>query len=205
MIEKGIIVSIQNYSFSTTQELVEIVKEAGAVAIRTDKPVEIDIPMIGLMKLKGKKFYITTSIKAIENLSFSTNYIAIDSRKGNKDIKKLYDFCRLHSIDIIGDVGIIEDVYNLIIIDCLPDYIATTFSPFYNDGKPNIELIEKIGKITDIPVIAEGGFLYDYQIKEAINKGAYAVCIGKAITKIYEKTKDYVNCWKEFINEKTSN
>jgi len=198
MLEKGLIVSIQGYSFSTTQELAEHAIKGGAVAIRTDKPLEIEVPMIGLMKFKKKKFYITTSIKTIENVSFSTNYVAIDSREGNKDICDLYSFCKIHSIDIVADIGRIEDVEYLINFGCVPDYICTTFSFLYNDGYPDIQLIERIQKLIDVPIIAEGGFEHLYQIQQAMAAGANNVCIGKAISKVYEKTEEYVNMFKEY-------
>lgn len=192
MLKEGIIVSVQGYSFATTQELAEHAVKGGAVAIRTDKPLEIDTPMIGLMKFKNKRFYITTSVQAIENLSFSTNYVAIDSRKGNKQLKELYEFCYLHSIDIVADIGTIKDVENLLEKELYPDYICTTFSFLHNNGRPDIDLIKQIKELTDIPVIAEGGYINKYDVISAYKAGAHNVCIGRDITKIYEKTVDYV-------------
>jgi N-acylglucosamine-6-phosphate 2-epimerase len=199
MLSNGIIVSIQGYSVATTQELAEKAQDAGAVAIRTDCQIDVDIDIIGLFKYnpKKRKHYITTSKPSIEKVSLQSDYVAIDSRVGQDNMQKLYDYCKAMNILIVADVGCIEDVNNLLTVG-LPDYIATTFSFQHNKGNPDIQLIKDIVKKTNIPVIAEGGFEHQYQIQEAVNAGAHAVCIGKAISKIYELTESYVNYYNAF-------
>ena len=61
MIDKGLIVSIQNYSVYVTQELALMVELGGAVGIRLDNPVNCVSPKIGLVKIPEKEFYITTT------------------------------------------------------------------------------------------------------------------------------------------------
>jgi N-acylglucosamine-6-phosphate 2-epimerase len=204
MIPKGIIVSVQNFSQSTTQELANICVENGAVAIRTDKPIECEVDLIGLMKLKNKKYYITTSIKSIDAVSLISDYVAIDSRKGNKEIPALYDYCLMRNINVVADIETIDDVKNILNKGLKPCYIATTFS-FLENEQPNIELIKEIRNITNIPIIAEGGYYLERQIIKAIEYGANNVCIGRAVSKVNELTKDYVQMFMRGLIDAVNN
>jgi len=198
MIPKGLIVSIQGYSQSTTQEMADIAVKNGAVAIRTDKPIEIDVDVIGLMKFRNKKYYITTSIKSIKYVSLVNDFVAIDSRRGNKCLQELYLFCESQGIQVVADIETLDDVKHILSLGLSPAYIATTFS-FLENIQPNIELIKEIRKITEIPIIAEGGYEAEWQIRKAIEYGAGNVCVGRAISKINELTKDYVNIIKRSL------
>ena len=171
MIDKGLIVSIQGYSLSTTQELADICINSGAVGIRTDKPIESDVPVIGLLKFKDKKYYITTSIKTAENCSLMSNYVAIDCRKGNKGLSEIIEYCCHFNIEVVADIENIKDVENILKMKEKPSFISTTFS-FFKTGLPNIELIRHIKSITDIPIIAEGGYYDRVSIEKAFKNGA---------------------------------
>jgi N-acylglucosamine-6-phosphate 2-epimerase len=192
--DQGIIVSIQNYNKTTTQELAKKAIAGGAVAIRTDQPIKIKVPMIGLRKIPDRKYYITSEIWAIQQVMQYTKLIAIDSRSGNRNIEMLYAFCHVNQINIVADIETLEDVDSLLtLLDnkkiVMPKYIATTFSD------NNIPLIKEIKKITDIPVIAEGGYAERGQIMFARQYGAHAVCIGEAISKIDNLTNKFKGWW----------
>jgi putative N-acetylmannosamine-6-phosphate epimerase len=193
-IKKGLIVSIQNYSQNTTQELAEKVINGEAIAIRTDQQISVNVPVIALEKIENEKYYITSTIGSIKKCMWG-NYIAIDSRKGNRDLDLLYSFCHINEINIIADIENIEDVYNLLEI-CTKlklkgiKYIATTFS-FLKNGMPDISLIKKIKKVTKIPVIAEGKYNNDTFISLAIQNGASHICIGTVISDIEKITSKY--------------
>ena len=193
IINKGLIVSIQGYSQETTQELAMKAIEGGAVGIRTDQPVVNEVPVIGLKKLSDKKYYITTSREAIIEVSKWTNLIAIDSRKGNPDIDLLYAHCHVNNLKIVADIETLEDVISLLDL-CnkkkliKPSYIATTFS--YNG-----HLVKEIKEITDIPIIAEGGYNKQISIGNVRLNGANNVCIGTAISDIKKLTEKYNDYW----------
>jgi putative N-acetylmannosamine-6-phosphate epimerase len=177
---QGIIASIQKYTLPTTQELVNSITENGVAGIRTDQPIKCNLPVIGLSKIPGKEYYITTEKKLIYEVAKWADYVAIDSRRGNREIDFLYAHCHTADIKIVADIEKIEDVQNILeICENLkikkPGYIATTFS------NCNIELVSKIKEITEIPVIAEGGYKDREQIIKAKLNGASAVCIGSAI------------------------
>ena len=196
--KKGIIVSIQKYSKTTTQELARNAIEGGAVGIRTDQPIKCKVPIIGLLKIPGKEYYITTDKEAILQVSKFTNLIAIDSRKGNRDIDLLYSVCHVNNLEIVADIEKIEDVENILKI-CnsqriiRPKYIATTFS------NCNIDLIREIVNLTNIPIIAEGGYDSFDKINKAKDAGAYAVCIGTAISDIKKITEGYISYWNNYV------
>jgi N-acylglucosamine-6-phosphate 2-epimerase len=187
--KKGLIVSIQNWTQDTTNELASMAIKGGAIAIRTDKPLLSAIDIIGLKKDFTKEFYITPTIEDVKNVSEWADYIAIDSRIGNKEIEILYKYCRELNKKIVADIEDLKDVENIIKYN--PDYIATTFS------KGNIELIKEIKNIADIPVIAEGGYDSKEKIKQAIKNGAHAICIGEAISDIFKLTKKFIGYFNE--------
>lgn len=195
MIEKGLIVSIQKYSHFVTQELALIAELAGAVAIRTDQPINLYSQKIGLIKLPDKKYYITTTKEAINEVNKWANFVAIDSRKGNRELHYLYGYCHQNAIKIVADIEKIQDFENILDI-CekgkieKPKYIATTFSNSSN------ELIKQIKELRDIPVIAEGGYTNEKQIKEALENGADNICIGSAISDIKFLTKYFLEIIK---------
>lgn len=195
MIKNGLIVSIQNYSLQTTQELAENCQAAKIAAIRTDNPIISEIPIIGLKKNK-KKHYITTDIMDIDSVAIWADYIALDCRKENSDLFFLLKYCSKNNFKIIADIENINDVKNIINI-CkkenlkMPVSIATTFSD------NNIDLIGEIKLKYNFHVIAEGGFQYMKQIFEAIKNGANNICIGAAISDIFNLTKKYCDIIKE--------
>lgn len=192
--DQGIIVSVQTYNKTTTQELAKRAIEGGAVAIRTDQPIKVKCDIIGLRKIPERRFYITSELWAVKEVMQWTNLIAIDSRKGNMELEILYAFCHINNIDIVADVANIEDVKSLLSMlnskkIMMPAYIATTFS------NCNVGLIKEIKQITTIPVIAEGGYHRHLEIQNAKRLGAHAVCIGEAISKIDCLTNKFVGYW----------
>ena len=192
---KGIIASIQGYSLATTQELAEKSIENGVVGIRTEQPISCRVPVIGLHKIAGKEYYITTDKDSVYKVAKWANMVAIDSRRGNREIDWLYAHCHTANIKIIADIEKIEDVVNILrTCDKLkivkPAYFATTFS------KCDIGLIKDIKNISDVPVIAEGGYHDKLQIEKAVQNGADAVCIGAAMD-IRHISKKYSTIWEQ--------
>jgi N-acylglucosamine-6-phosphate 2-epimerase len=193
MINKGLIVSIQKYTQPTTQELALKSIQGGAVAIRTDQEIKCEKPIIGLKKLGGKEFYITTTRDAILEVSKWSDYVAIDSRKGNTEIELLYAHCHVTNVKIVADIETVEDVQNVLSI-CnksrikKPEYFATTFAF-------NCKIIKEIKEISDIPVIAEGGYSSRLSMNIARHAGADNICIGTAISDIETQTKKYKDKW----------
>jgi putative N-acetylmannosamine-6-phosphate epimerase len=184
---RGIIVSIQEYSQGTTQELAGRAVQAGAVAIRTDRPVEINVPIIGLKKFHQKEFYITTEEAAIEEVARWAAYVAIDCRVENKERDKLLQYCLTNNIGVIHDIEKLEDFESLPYPPCMT---ATTFSSMLS-GKQNYELIKKLKGQTLI--IAEGAIKTKEDARHAFSCGATWVCVGTEIMDIRRKVSEWVN------------
>lgn len=192
--DQGIVVSIQKFSKTTTQELAKKAIEGGAVAIRTDQPIKVKCDIIGLRKIPDRKYYITSELWAVKEVMQWTKLIAIDSRRGNTELEMLYAFCHMNDISIVADIETIDDVNSLLKMlnerkINVPAYIATTFS------KCNVDLIRQIKNVTIIPVIAEGGYSRQLEIENARKLGAHAVCIGEAVSKIDCLTNKFVRDW----------
>lgn len=204
LLKKGIIVSLQMYSIDTTIELAQEIINAGAVAIRTDKIIDIDIPLILLKKVKiddSKKNthpYITPNIIEIRNIEESmpeNSYIAVDYRRINNNLAEISNYCKKKNLNIVADIRDYEDYKNIIKNNYYYTYIATTFSVLDEKFKftPNIELAKKIYDAGCSNVIGEGNYYKYEHIKKAYEYGIKNICIGNAITNIYKLTRKYTS------------
>jgi putative N-acetylmannosamine-6-phosphate epimerase len=194
MINKGVIVSIQGYSQATTQELANKAVKGGAVAIRTDQRINVDVPVIGLQKIPDKKYYITTSKEAIKQVMVWSNYIAIDCRKGNQELELLLSLCHVFSLKYVADIECEKDVNNLLTM-CerkgliQPAYISTTFG-YKKDIEEKLSDIREIKEITRVPLIAEGGYEFAIDVSRATGYTG-RICIGTAISDVEKLTEKY--------------
>lgn len=195
-IPNGIIVSIQGYSYQTTIEMAKEVISAGAVAIRTDKDIDMPhTPVIGLQKNKveGPDVpYITTTIEQVDAVNSWANYVAIDYRKNNEYLKTLSEYCQENKIKVVADIMCIDDYKNIKKHRYHYDYIATTLSVFKNNFKfnPDVFLVKYLKDSGEKNIIAEGNYTRRAQIKEAY-KYCDNICIGHAITGIYKLTRKF--------------
>lgn len=207
--ENGIIVSIQGYSLNTTQELANNAINAGAVGIRTDKLLNIDIPYIVLKKTKVEKeerIKIPFITPTIEDIQFYENkidkdkvYIAVDYRVINKNLKSVSDYCRQKKIKIVADIANIGDYKNILSNNYYHDYIATTLSVLYYDNKyfPDIWLAQELYNSGCKNIIAEGNFSKREDVRKVFYYGINNICIGSAISDIYKLTQKYTSIIKE--------
>ena len=133
--------------------------------------------------------------------------LAIDSTRVSRpvDLKILYQYIKekYPEIAIVADVSDIKDTKA--ILPLKPNFISTTLSGYTdyskNRKKPDMELIEEIKEITDIPVIAEGNYNEPSQIRQAILRGAYTVIVGGAITRPQQITRRFVEAISDFQND----
>lgn len=198
MLANGIIVSIQNYSLSTTQELAEIAIEGGAIAIRTDQPITINKPIIGLKKYNYDRYeraYITPAISDIVEVAEWSNYVAVDYRSINKNLKDISEYTKEKNIDIVADIATIEDYQNIKKNNYNYMYLATTLSVLKNKYAPDLKILSELYYLKATMIIAEGNFSNRGQIRTAYEY-CNNICIGGAISDINKLTQKFTSVRK---------
>ena len=185
------------------------VELAGAKAIRAQgienvaRVVDaVNVPVIGLVKsyTSDSDVYITPTVEDVLALEKAgAHIVAVDatqrSRNGGVTLEEFFKTVRRHTnIPLLADVDSIENALNAEALGF--DAIATTLNGYTDipsTGLPNVDLVMQIAKLIKVPLIAEGGFANPQQVKIAISNGAWAVCVGTAITNPYLLTKHFVN------------
>lgn len=76
------------------------------------------------------------------------------------------------------------------------DLVSTTLSgytPYSKKGEnPDFDLIERLSRDTEVPIIAEGKIWTREDAVEALKRGAHAVVVGTAITRPADITRRFV-------------
>ncbi len=192
---------LYNEKFSLMPFMALAAKEAGAKIIRTSSVRDVieikkktNLPVIGLIKEKynGYDIYITPTMKEVDALvEAKSDIIALDLTDGSrvnglicdefvKEIKSKYK-----DIILMADISTYEE--GIRAYKSGVDIISTTMSGYTPWSKqsdlPDFELVEKLSKNVDIPVVAEGRLQNPEQVKKMFELGAYSVVIGGAITR----------------------
>lgn len=213
-INSGLIVSCQasdgtpmdTPEFITAQALT--VESAGAKAIRAQGIENVSsivravkVPVIGLVKsyTPDSDVYITPTVEDVLALvAAGADIVAVDAtqrtRHKGMTLEAFYTEVRKHTaVPLLADIDSLE---NALYAQSLGfDAIATTlngYTPSPSTGLPNVDLVKSITAQINIPVIAEGGYTTPEQVHQAIENGAWAVCVGTAITNPYLMTKYFI-------------
>lgn len=187
----------------------------GASGIRSNSPEDIaeikkavDLPIIGLYKMvyDGSPVYITPTETEVGALMVNPpDIIAIDATDRNRPFGEALDpfFARIRAkypnMLFMADCATFEDGVHAQEIGF--DLVGTTLSGYTEGTKdaalPNFDLIKRLVKALDVPVIAEGGIFSPAELKTAMECGAFAAVVGTAITRPMEITKRYVKAISE--------
>jgi N-acylglucosamine-6-phosphate 2-epimerase len=213
-IQSGLIVSCQasdgtpmdTPEFITAQA--RTVESAGAKAIRAQGIENVSsivgavkVPVIGLVKsyTPDSDVYITPTVEDVLALvAAGADIVAVDatqrSRQKGVTLETFYAEVRKHTaVPLLADIDSLE---NALYAQSLGfDAIATTlngYTPSPSTGLPNVDLVKSITAQVNIPVIAEGGYTNPEQVHQAIENGAWAVCVGTAITNPYLMAKYFI-------------
>lgn len=213
-IKGGLIVSCQapaGTAIDTPEFIVAqalTVESAGACAIRAEgiKNIKaitevISVPVIGLIKSydSSSDVYITPRAQdVIAIIEAGADIVAVDAtqraRWNGETLENFY-----YKIRELTDIPLLADIDSKTSADAALnlgfDAIATTLSGYTNEPSPNLpnlDLVKYLTSLTKVPVIAEGGFANPNQVKEAMELGAWAVCVGTAITNPYVLTKYFI-------------
>ena len=186
----------------------ETVLQAGAVGIRAQGIANVaavsravSVPIIGLIKRYSDStpIHITPEIDDVLKLEQAgATIVAIDAtgrlRANGLSFPAFMEELRSKTdIPILADIDTVDAALAAESLGC--DAVATTLSG-YTDAPapklPNIELIQQLSTTVKIPIIAEGGFNRPEHLLQALNSGAWSVCIGTAITNPYLLAKNFV-------------
>lgn len=198
----GLIVSCQAYPGEamrdprTMAQVADAALVGGAAGIRVQgiddirAVADLAVPIIGLWKDGDADVFITPTLEhAVAVADAGADIVAIDgTRRPRPDGRTLAETIvglRAHSDALImADCGSLDDAIAAEAAGA--DILGTTLSGYTgerpkSDG-PDLELIGLIAARCTRPIVAEGRIHTPVHAAAAIAAGAYAVCVGTAIT-----------------------
>lgn len=206
-INRGLIVSCQAleneplHSSYIMSRMAVAAKEGGAMGIRANSvediiaiKKEVDLPVIGIIKIDydNMKPYITPTMKEIDLLVNSgVDVVALDATidQDEEFLKEI--FKKYPNQSFMADISTVEEGLRA---DKLGfKYIGTTLVGYTDHSKAmnNFEVLETLIKECKADIIAEGNFDTPEKARLALEKGAYAVVVGSAITRPQLITKKF--------------
>jgi len=206
-LKRGLIVSCQaeeGSPFNAPQFIAAFAKAAelgGAVAVRVRDPENVKavaavtrLPIIGLTKGKFSSgaVLITPSVDdAVKLVKSGASIVALDTTlRRRPDGRTGPEFLRAlrSAVDcpLLADCSSVDD--GLAAAAEGAEFIATTLSGYVEAAQPpptepDFALITALASRTSTPVIAEGRIWSPDQARQALECGAYAVCVGTAISR----------------------
>lgn len=187
--------------------MAEAAESGGAAAIRAEGLRDISeikkavsIPIVGLIKLKSPDtpIVITPLMENIyELMEAGADLIAVDAtlRKrlngvlGNEFVAQ----AKAIGAQILADIDDLESAIEAEKSGALA--VCTTLAG-YTKGieptSPDLDLVKSCSSHCTVPVIAEGRFNSPELVKQAFEAGAWAVCVGSAITDPWLTTKRFI-------------
>jgi N-acylglucosamine-6-phosphate 2-epimerase len=151
---------------------------------------EQDLPIIGLIKRHSKELgdiYITPELLDVTNIiNAGADIVAFDAtlRKRPVPVAELID--AIHQRGKLAMADISTAVEAVTALEAGSDYVSTTLSGYTSYSPslegPDLELISDLAE-RGIHPVAEGRIRTPAEAKEALERGAFAVVVGSAITR----------------------
>ncbi len=167
---------------------------AGARDVRNAKT--LGIPVIGLTKPNKlpdnwkEVVYITPSLSDVQGLiDAGADIVAFDGTSrphDNCNLEEIINLIHKYGILAMADISTLEEGVNCAILGA--DIISTTLAGYtLESGEPTVgpdyELLKKLIKSVDKPVVLEGRIWEPCEVRKAFELGAHCVVIGSAITR----------------------
>ena len=181
----------------------------GAGGIRAEGPADVRaikravaVPVIGLLKrdVPGSPVRITPDLDDARVVADAgADVVAVDATlRPRANGMSTGDFLAALSAEL--EVPVLADVDSLeaAAAACAggADAVATTLSGYTGDGPtpdgPDLELVERLARELDCPVLAEGRYATPDDVAAALDAGAFAVVVGTAITDPATLTQRFV-------------
>ncbi len=159
----------------------------------------VSVPLIGLTKRGAEGVYITPCLRdALDLEDAGADVVAVDatlrprpdSASTDQFLRELKETLR---VPILADVDSVDA--GIRAGDNGADLIATTLVGYTGGARPvgpDFSVLEGLVARVDVPVIAEGRFHTESDVRRAISLGAHAVVVGGAITDPIAITKRFV-------------
>jgi N-acylglucosamine-6-phosphate 2-epimerase len=182
----------------------------GAVGIRADGPADIaairaavKVPIIGIYKsdVPGFPVRITPTVEfAVQIAQAGADLIALDAtnrlRPNGLNAEELVTRVRAQTgKPVLADVSTFEEGVQA--AEFGADAILPTLAGYTEYSRqmpgPDFELIERLARSIPVPVIAEGKIATPEQAAHTLELGAWAVCVGSAITRPRYLTERFVS------------
>ncbi len=206
----GLVVSCQAYPGEpmldprTMAQVAQAVQAGGAVAIRGKglddlramRPV-VDVPIIGLVKVGDSGVYITPTLAdCLEVAATGVEIVAVDgTRRPRPDGLSLAETIvglkeKFPDVLVMADCGSLGDAEAAAAAGA--DILGTTLAGYSGERPktegPDWEVVDQVVALAaqaptgPLPVLVEGRVHTLDQAAEALRRGAWAVCVGTAIT-----------------------
>ncbi|WP_448071484.1 N-acetylmannosamine-6-phosphate 2-epimerase [Georgenia yuyongxinii] len=181
----------------TMAQIAQAVVAGGAAAVRAQGIADVrqvvaavDVPVIGLWKDGDEGVYITPTLEhAVAVAEAGAQLVALDgTRRPRPDGRTLAETVaglrERADVLIMADCGSLADA--LAAQDAGVDILGTTLSGYSGERAktpgPDLELVDEMVAGCTLPVMVEGRVHTPAQAAEALAHGAFAVCVGTAIT-----------------------
>lgn len=191
--------------------LAETAEQNGAVGVRIDSPEHVsavkkatNVPVLGIYKMvyDSSEVYITPTFEAaFEIARAGADVIAIDATvrprpNGEKCADIVLRIKKEFGLPVMADVSTVEEGLKAVDMAGV-DFVSTTLSG-YTDltkhiTKTDFDLIEKLARSFDVPVICEGRLRSADDVRRAFDCGAFAVVVGGAITGVDLLVRQFVS------------
>lgn len=176
-----------------------VAEQNGAAGVRINTPehivatkARVSVPIIGLEKVVTEEsdVYITPTFDVARRVSESgAEIIAVDAtRRLRPNGERVEDLIRQIQAELrkpaMADISTYDEA--IYAADCGAEIIATTLCGYTVESRgaklPALDLVERLARRLDAPVICEGGVASPGQLRRAFDCGAFAVMVGTAIT-----------------------
>lgn len=203
MLRGGLIVSCQAYPGEplrdpdVTARMTRAVVEGGARGVRVQgigdiraTVAAVDVPVVGLWKDGDGGVFITPTLRHVLAVAEAgAHIVALDGtrrpRPDGLSLARTIEALKAeHPVLVMADCGSLDDAREA--EQAGADILGTTLSGYSGERPktegPDLQLIGEVAAACGRPVVAEGRIHRPEQAASALEAGAFAVCVGTAIT-----------------------